>query len=67
MYYDTSQLSQNYAPMFEHGFLPLINNHSFGHPLPTDNDRAYDHRAMLAFPQEKISHYNTGATYYIFR
>ena len=28
-------------------------------PLP-DNDRVCDHNAMLAFPQEKISHYTTG-------
>ena len=24
MYYNSSPLSQNYPPMFEHGFLPLI-------------------------------------------
>ena len=28
---------------------------------PPDNDRICDHNAMLAFPQEKISHYTTGA------
>ena len=52
--------------MFEHGFLPLINDHSFRHspptphPPPLDNDRVCDNSAMLAFAQEKISHYTTG-------
>ena len=47
-----------YNPMVEHGFLPLINGHSFRHlrPLP---DKVCGHNAMLAFPQEKISHYTT--------
>ena len=27
---------------------------------PPGNDRACDHNAMWAFPQEKISHYTTG-------
>ena len=48
--------------MFEHGFLHLINDHSFRHhtPLHPDNDRVCDnHYAMLAFPQEKNSHYTT--------
>ena len=46
--------------MFEHGFLPLIHDHSLRHPPPPpDNDRVSDHNAMLAFPQEKISHYTT--------
>ena len=50
--------------MFEHEFLvflPLINDHSFRQhtPLPPDNDRVCDHYAVLAFPQEKISHYTT--------
>ena len=28
-------------------------------PPPPDNDRVCDHNALLAFPQEKISHYTT--------
>ena len=28
-------------------------------PPPLDNDRVCDHNALLAFPQEKISHYTT--------
>ena len=36
-------------PLFEHRFVP---------PL-LDNDRVYDHNSLLAFPQEKISHYTT--------
>ena len=38
--------------MLEHRFLPLINDHLFRHPPPPNN-------AMLAFPQEKNSHYTT--------
>ena len=46
--------------MFEHRFLPLKNDDSFRNPLPLkDHHRACDHNAMLAFPQEKISHYTT--------
>ena len=37
-------------PLFEHRFVPP----------PPDNDRVCDHNALLAFPQEKISHYTTG-------
>ena len=50
--------------MFEHGFLPLIHDHSLGHPPPPppDSDRVSDYNAMLAFPQEKISHYTTVVT-----
>ena len=29
-------------------------------PPPPNNDRVCDHKVMLAFPQEKISHYTTG-------
>ena len=29
------------------------------YPPPPDNDRVCDHNALLAFPQEKISHYTT--------
>ena len=42
--------------MFEHGFLPMINDLSFGHPPPTtttDNDRECDRNA--------VSHYTTGS------
>ena len=48
--------------MFEHRFLPLKNDDSFRNPPPPlkDNHRACDHNAMLAFPQEQISHYTTG-------
>ena len=33
-------IPKKYTPMFEHGFLPLINDHSFRHtpPPPPDND-----------------------------
>ena len=49
--------------MFEHRFLPLKNDDSFRNPLPLkDHHRACDHNAMLAFPQEKISHYTTDYT-----
>ena len=34
-------------------------NIRLGTPPPPDNDRVCDHNAMLAFPQEKISHYTT--------
>ena len=47
----------------EHRFLPLIKDHSFKHPPPpsiTIADMVFDHNAMLAFPQEKLSHYTTG-------
>ena len=37
--------------MFEHRFVPPF--------LPPDNDRVCDHNALLAFPQEKFSHYTT--------
>ena len=30
-------------------------------PPPPDNDRVCDHNALLAFPQEKISHYTTAS------
>ena len=46
------------SSMFERGFLPLI-IHSGTPPPPRDNYRICDHNAMLAFPQEKISHYTT--------
>ena len=65
MYYNTSPLSQKLYPpcltMDFQCFLPLINDHSFRHhtPFPPDNDRVCDHYAVLAFPQEKISHYTT--------
>ena len=46
--------------MFEHEFLPLINAQSLDYPPPPPhNDRVFDQSAMLAFPQEKISHYTT--------
>ena len=45
------------SPMFEQGFSPLI-IHS-GTPPPPHNDRICDYNAMLAFLQEKISHYTT--------
>ena len=32
-------------------------------PLPPDNDRVCDHYAVLAFPQEKISHYTTASAH----
>ena len=44
------------SPMFIHGFLPLIIPPN---TPPPDNDRICGHNAMLAFPQEKISHYTT--------
>ena len=47
-----SHYFKKYTPMLEHGFLPLINDHLFRHPPPPNN-------AMLAFPQEKNSHYTT--------
>ena len=48
--------------MFEHRFLPLKNDDSLGTPPPLkDNHRVCDHNAMLAFPQEQISHYTTGS------
>ena len=59
MYYNTSPVPQKYTPMFEPGFLPLINNPSLRHPPPPDNDRY----AMPAFPQERISHYTTVHTF----
>ena len=40
------------SPMFEH-------NNSYRHPPPLNNNRICDHNAMLAYPQEKISHYTT--------
>ena len=43
---------KNYPP-------PPLFEHRFVHP-PPDNDRVCDHNALLAFPQEKISHYTTG-------
>ena len=45
--------------MFEHGFLPLINDHSFKDPSPSKTIGYVTNNAMLAFPQEKISHYTT--------
>ena len=55
------QYLKKYTPMFELGFLPLINDHSFRHtaspPPPPPITIGY---AMPAFPQEKISHYTTG-------
>ena len=53
----TPHYVKNYTPMFEHGFLPLINDyiHSGTRPSP-DNHRVCVHNAMLAFLQEKISH-----------
>ena len=46
--------------MFEHRFLPMKNDDSFRTPPPLkDNHRVCDHNAMLAFPQEQISHYTT--------
>ena len=50
--------------MFEHGFLLLVNDHSFMHPHPPpppppDNDRISHAALMIAFPEEKISHYTT--------
>ena len=41
----------------QHGFLPLIIYS--GTTPPTDTDITCGHNAMLAFPQEKISHYTT--------
>ena len=38
-----------------------LGTHLPPHPPPLDNDRVCDNStAMLAFPQEKISHYTTG-------
>ena len=51
--------------MFEHRFLPLKNDDLFRNPPPPtlkDNHRVCDHNAMLAFPQEQISHYTTART-----
>ena len=43
--------------MFGHGLLPSSNDHLLMHPsLPPI---PIGHNAMLAFPQEKISHYTT--------
>ena len=51
---------KNFTPIFKHGFFykePFIQAPS----PPPHNDRVCDHNiAMLAFPQEKISHYTTG-------
>ena len=53
--------------MFEHRCLPLKNDDLFRNPPPLkDNHRACDHNAMLAFPQEKISHYTTELMYNCF-
>ena len=51
MYYNTPYFLKKYPPPppFEHRFVPP----------PPDNDRVCDHNALLAFPQEKISHYTT--------
>ena len=36
------QYLKKYTPMFEPGFLPLINDHSFRHPPPPlENDRQW--------------------------
>ena len=53
-----------YTPMFEHEFLSLIKtiNRSdipLPPPPPPNNNRFCDNIAMLAFPQEKNSHYTT--------
>ena len=51
---------KKYTTMFEHRFLLLKNDHLFKNsppPPPNDNQRVCDHNAMLAFPQEQISHY----------
>ena len=50
---------KNDTTSFVRGFLPLINDISFGHPPPPNNDRVCDHIAMQVFPQEKILHYTT--------
>ena len=50
------------TPMFEHGFLPVIKEHSISHPSPPPPARVGDHNAMLEkMRQEKISHYTTGS------
>ena len=49
---------QIFLKNFLEGTYPRIHHSP---PLPrSDNDRVCDHNAMLAFPQEKISHYTTG-------
>ena len=45
--------------MFEPGFLPLINDHSFRYTPPPPPPPITIGYAMPAFPQEKISHYTT--------
>ena len=47
--------------MFEHRFLPLKMMIHLGTPPPTlkNNHRVCENNAMLAFPQEQISHYTT--------
>ena len=52
---------QLFLKNFFEGAYPRI-HHSPPPPPPprSDNDRVCDHNAMLAFPQEKISHYTTG-------
>ena len=52
------QYLKKYTTKFEHGFVSLIKTIRSG--TPPDNDRVSDHIAMLAFPQEKVSHYTTG-------
>ena len=52
-----------YTSMFEHGFLPLIKDHSFKDPSPSKTIGYVTNNAMLAFPQEKISHYTTDSNY----
>ena len=49
--------------MFEHRVLPMKMTIDLGTPPPppNDNHRVCDHNAMLAFPQEQISHYTTGS------
>ena len=61
IYYNTSTYYLKIIPHAEHRFLPLI-IHSGTPSPPPNNNRICDHNAMLAFPQEKISHYTTGYT-----
>ena len=50
---------QLFLKNFLEGTYPRI-HHSPPPPPRSDNDRVCDHNAMLAFPQEKLSHYTTG-------
>ena len=40
--------------MFEHGFLPWINDHLFAPPPPTDNDRVVTIMSCKRFDKRKF-------------